>query len=154
MPEADPFGGPGDYSGTRSDPFASGMGSGGMAGGGMGGGIPPVAPMEVQSDRQSQLDRLELFDSEAEGLQARSQAIAGNVYLASLEADLPLERGGQEFFFSAPRGEIEITAKAVPAAVLLRSTRLIVMGLMFIGFVVGWIVLRRHQAGKRAAAAC
>ncbi|QDV55908.1 hypothetical protein [Rosistilla oblonga] len=79
-------------------------------------------------------------------------AIASNVYLASLETELPLERGGQEYFFSAPRGEIEITAHAIPSSSLRRGVRLAAMGILFGGFLIVTTLVRRRHARRPQAA--
>ncbi len=66
-----------------------------------------------------------------------SDAFAVETHLASLDVDLPLR--GREYLFTTPRGDIDITARAVSEPLLGRLVRLLVIA---VGFVVLLVLLR------------
>jgi hypothetical protein len=66
-----------------------------------------------------------------------SDVHAVETHLASLDVDLPLR--GREYLFTTPRGDIDITARAVSEPLLGRLYRLLVIA---IGFVVLLVLLR------------
>jgi len=73
---------------------------------------------------------------------ARQQPAAGEpfaveTHLASLDVDLPLR--GREYLFTTPRGDIEITARAVSEPLVGRLLRLLALA---VGTVVLIVVLR------------
>ncbi|QDS88019.1 hypothetical protein EC9_22050 [Rosistilla ulvae] len=160
----DPFGG--NQTG-QTDPFAAvpdapaqpqtlpNQSFGRQANSGMEMGMGMAFGEDARSERL--LEEAEGFDRGMQfgdrlNLPPATGAIASNVYLASLETELPLDRGGQEYFFSAPRGEIEITAQAIPSSSLRRGVRLAAMGLLFGGFLIATTLVRRHNARHPQAA--
>lgn len=64
-------------------------------------------------------------------------AYAAETHLASLDVELPLR--GREYLFTTPRGDIEITARAVSEPLLGRLIRLLLIGA---GFIVLLVLLR------------
>ena len=70
-------------------------------------------------------------------MDAQSDAFAVETHLASLDVDLPLR--GREYLFTTPRGDIDITARAVSEPLLGRLYRLLVIAA---GFVVLVVLLR------------
>ncbi len=67
----------------------------------------------------------------------QSDAFAVETHLASLDVDLPLR--GREYLFTTPRGDIDITARAVSEPLLGRLYRLLAIAA---GFVVLLVLLR------------
>jgi hypothetical protein len=70
-----------------------------------------------------------------------SDVHAVETHLASLDVDLPLR--GREYLFTTPRGDIDITARAVSEPLLDRLTRLLVIAAGFVGLLVLLRVLPR-----------
>ena len=84
-------------------------------------------------------------ESQQQGLrpELRSQVRAvgggttqGPTYLASLETDLALDGDYTAYYFTSPRGQTAITARAVSSETFRRAMKLLGLGLAAIGFVV------------------
>ncbi|MCU0982765.1 MAG: hypothetical protein MUF25_26690, partial [Pirellulaceae bacterium] len=84
-----------------------------------------------------------------------ADAFAVETHLASLDVDLPLR--GREYLFTTPRGDIDITARAVSEPLLGRLYRLLVIAIGFVVFLVllrvlPWIARGLHRNRWFAAA--
>jgi hypothetical protein len=118
--------------GIAYDPYGNaampGQSAGGMGGLG-GGGI--AAGTQLEQTVRSDSGVVQLYNG-----QAVTWSVAEG-HLASLDVDLP-ERG-QQFLFTTPRGEIQITAHGFANPVLERLIRLLVI---LGGAVALWILIR------------
>jgi hypothetical protein len=108
-----------------SDAPAAGFGMGGM--GGMGGGIVggPGGPA---------------FDPQG-GSGAGAAEFSGQTHLASLDVELPSR--GQEYFFTTPRGEVQIVAYGISQPHTSRLTQLLAIALGAVVLYLLVLVLRR-----------
>ncbi|MEE3370649.1 MAG: hypothetical protein VX346_15020 [Planctomycetota bacterium] len=70
---------------------------------------------------------------------AERTASAGDGFLTSLDVELPLDSHGADYFFSTPRGRIEITATAVDTSFFDRALKL---GGLLLLFSLAWVVIK------------
>ncbi|MEZ6087612.1 MAG: hypothetical protein R3C05_06225 [Pirellulaceae bacterium] len=128
-----------EQSGFPNDPFGSGQGGAG------GFGLPSMAvpgepatdPFSVEADANSN-------DFALNEVLSATIPIAGKDYLSSLETEFPFDKGGTEFYFVAPRGEIEIEATAVRQTTFTRIKRLTAMTILMLGVLAVRRVSRRR----------
>lgn len=129
-PVSSPMPGMGGYGEMDAGYGLGGMG-GGMMGGYLGSGQADGSGYAMPGLGSQSVDDF------ARQQPAAGEPLAVETHLASLDVDLPLR--GREYLFTTPRGDIEITARAVSEPLVGRLLRLLALA---VGTVVLIVVLR------------